>query len=207
MIKRIVTALAVMALGLTFAAPANASVPEWDKIVAGGVEWESEPATVALAAPVHAASSYNGCADNGGTNGDSQGATAVCLYNWVDWEKGGGFWRRTFYEMESYSRDCASLQNHYWDIGGTVYDDPPSSFVSHQRGGSDRVIRLYDWVGCNAAGGYVNMFVPSGGLSQDNNLSTTVPANNGSAYYDPNWYNRTSSIQLCDFISGSVVCD
>jgi len=170
-------------------APASASVPEWDK------------------APIGALSSYNGCADNGGTSGDSQGATAVCLYNWIDWEKGGGFWRRTFAELGSYSRNCASLQNHYWDIGGVVYDDPPSSFVAHQRGGANRVIRLHDWVGCNVAGGYVDMYVPVGGLSQDNNLSTTVAANNGSQNYNPNWYNRTSSIQLCDFTGGFVVCE
>lgn len=145
---------------------------------------------VVVAAPPAQASTVNGCSTSGLS-------VSICLTNWVDWEQGGGFWRRTVSEIFDMSNDCASLQNHYWHNGGIVYDSPPSSFVINRDAGATAYeVRFYDWVGCNWEGGYLKYQVAAGStLVQDDNLSI-VPA--GHYFYDDsNWYNKISSVRVC----------
>ena len=141
--------------------------------------------SVSGAQPAQAAT-INGC------NGES-----VCLYNWVNHNRPGGFWQRTFTDLLGSPNACTNLTNHYWHNGGIV-DNTASSMYINREAWSSRIYRVtfYNWANCNSAGEFIAYGSPPNYLVSEPSLATLNDCDAG--WCTSNWHAnlKITSIQI-----------
>lgn len=138
-------------------------------------------------APAEASVIY-GCSNN------VQGQLGqVCLYNWIDFNQGGGWHVFSFDYLNNYS--CTNLVNHTWNTGGDMNDSASSLVINGypQSTGGTRVW-FYNWVNCNNGGGYAVYWIKQG-----DSLRLTPNLGSMEDFYftsQSNWYDRWTSVRV-----------
>ena len=111
---------------------------------------------LSTAQPASANGAGRGCNDVGITN------IRVCLYNWVLWNKDGGFWQR---DLATVNQNCVNLANHSWHNGGPVNDATSSLVITAGTVPTNTTfrVRLYNWTNCSSANGWLDYYADESG--------------------------------------------
>ncbi len=110
------------------------------------------------AAPASASTVF-GCAD-----------VRVCLYNWINYNNGGGALAFSRSTMINAPNRCISLNGRIYNGANISAYDTASSIVVNDMGYTGDYLRFYEWVGCN--GNSFSVSLSNGQLDLFPNLST-----------------------------------
>jgi hypothetical protein len=117
----------------------------------------------------------------------------VCLYNWINYNQGGGWHVFSFDYLNNYS--CTNLINHTWNTGGDMNDGASSLVINGSPMSTNGTrVYFYNWVNCNIVGGYAMYWITQGdALRLEPNLGSVQDT---SQTTQANWYDRWTSVKV-----------